>query len=213
MKAYGQFCGVAKALDVVGERWTLLVVRDLLLGPRRYSDLLAAMPGLTTNLLARRLKSLQAHGLVERRVLPPPAGSRVYALTDRGRELEAVVLALGRFGHAYLSTPAGDDRVDLRWAMVSLLRRYRGHPADPVRVLEWSIDGTLFEVRLGPEGVVVHDGAARHADLRVQTDLEGFRAAMFGGQRLSQQTGALQAGDPDVADQLWRGLFGDTPQS
>src|SRR5258708_14247708 len=80
-RSYGQFCAAAKALDVVGERWTLLVVRELLLGPRRFTDLLAALPGLGTSLLTSRLKHLEAAGVIRREQLPPPAGSRVYQIT------------------------------------------------------------------------------------------------------------------------------------
>ncbi|MCO4744902.1 MAG: helix-turn-helix transcriptional regulator [Proteobacteria bacterium] len=125
MRSYKQFCGVAKALDVVGERWTLLLVRELLLGPRRYSDLLSALKGLTTNLLADRLRRMTAEGLIERVTLPAPSGARVYQLTARGRELEAVVLALGAFGASYLTEPGG-DAVNLRWAALSLKRRWNG---------------------------------------------------------------------------------------
>ncbi len=133
MRSYKQFCGVAKALDLVGERWTLLLVRELLLGGRRYGDLLAALPGLTTNLLAKRLKHLQSHGLIAKRKLPPPAGSTVYELTAHGRELEPVVFALGNFGEAMLEL-GGDDRMDFRWLCVSLQRRFSDDDPTGIRV-------------------------------------------------------------------------------
>src|SRR5918995_3325809 len=97
-RRYDQYCALARTLDVVGERWTLLLVRELLLGPRRYKDLLAGLPGIGTNLLAERLRHLEEFGLVRRRSLPPPAGSRVYELTELGRGLESVVMELGRWG-------------------------------------------------------------------------------------------------------------------
>lgn len=125
MKSYRQFCGVAKALDVLGGRWTLLLVRDLLPGPRRFSDLIASHPGLTTNLLTDRLKLLVREGLVEKRRLPPPAASTVYALTEQGQALEPLILALGTFGQRYLQQPDG-DRVDVRWFAVSMRRRFHG---------------------------------------------------------------------------------------
>ncbi|MCA9567916.1 MAG: helix-turn-helix transcriptional regulator, partial [Myxococcales bacterium] len=130
MRSYKQYCGVAQALDLVGQRWTLLLVRDLLPGPRRYSDLLDALPGITTNLLADRLRELVSAGLIEKRTLPAPAGSAVYALTPRGQALEDVILALGRFGEQYLVAP-GDDRVDFRWFAVSLRRRFRSDDPRP----------------------------------------------------------------------------------
>ena len=143
MKSYKQFCGVAKALDVLGGRWTLLLVRDLLLGPRRYSDLLASHPGLTTNLLADRLKVLVAEGLVEKRKLPPPAGSTVYALTPEGLALEPIVLSLGAFGQRYLTELGEGDRTDIRWFGVSLRRRF-------------SSEAPPFTAQLVNGGVPVH---------------------------------------------------------
>src|SRR6188508_1089348 len=97
-RLYGQRCGVARALDIVGERWTLLLVRELMIGPRRFKDILGGLPGIGTNLLTDRLKDLEQAGVVARRVLPPPAGSTVYELTELGRGLEPVVFALGWWG-------------------------------------------------------------------------------------------------------------------
>jgi len=97
-RSYDDGCGIAHALDLVGERWALLVVRELLLGPKRFTDLRAGLPGVSANILSQRLRELEADGVIERRTLPPPAGSAVYELTPRGRELEPVVLALGRWG-------------------------------------------------------------------------------------------------------------------
>lgn len=177
-RQYHQFCGVAKALDVVGERWTLLLVRDLLLGGRRFSDLLAAMPGLTPNLLSRRLKDMLEHGLVEQRQLPPPSASTVYVLTELGQQLEPVVLALGRFGARWLTSPGHHDRIDPRWAMVSLKRRYRGCPR------RWRVGlamGPLaFSIELGDETLVVRDGAPADPDLQLRGDLSGFGPLLRG---------------------------------
>src|SRR3954453_19527145 len=97
-RSYADRCGVARALDVVGERWTLLVVRELLLGPKRFTDLRAGLPGLSADVLAQRLRDLETADVVRRATLPPPAGSKVYELPPRGFELEPVILALGRWG-------------------------------------------------------------------------------------------------------------------
>src|SRR5258706_3533447 len=97
-RSYRQFCGVARALDVVGERWTLLIARNLLLGPRRYSDLLQELPGITTNLLAKRLHELESVELIVKEVLPAPLAVSVYRLTPAGRALEPVIMELGRWG-------------------------------------------------------------------------------------------------------------------
>src|SRR5438874_11180060 len=95
-RSYDQYCAVARGLDVIGERWTLLIVRDLVLGPKRYKDLLEGLPGIGTNLLADRLHEMERLGLVERTVLPPPAGSTVYQLTAAGEGLEPALFAIGR---------------------------------------------------------------------------------------------------------------------
>src|SRR3954468_24706379 len=99
MRSYGQYCSVAKALDVVGERWTLLIVRELLAqGACRYTDLRAGLPGIATNLLADRLRELEAAGIVEREDAPPPIATTLFRLTERGAALEPVIYALGRWG-------------------------------------------------------------------------------------------------------------------
>ncbi len=97
-RAYTQYCGIARALNIVGERWTLLLVRELLTGPKRFKDLLDGLDGVSPNLLAQRLKELEADGLLRRAILPPPAGVAVYELTPIGQGLESVLIALGRWG-------------------------------------------------------------------------------------------------------------------
>jgi DNA-binding HxlR family transcriptional regulator len=108
-RSYAQFCPLARTLDVLGERWTLLIVRELMTGPRRFTDLRTYLPGLAPALLTQRLRALEDAGLVERTELPPPAARTVYALTDRGLELEGVVYELARFGIPYLDTPSEEQ--------------------------------------------------------------------------------------------------------
>lgn len=108
-KTYGQYCGVARALELVGERWALLIVRDLLVGPKRYTDLRAGLPKIPTNVLATRLKELEQANLVVRRVQPRPSGAIVYELTQYGTDLEDVVLALGRWGARSLGELRPDE--------------------------------------------------------------------------------------------------------
>lgn len=108
-KTYGQYCGVARALELVGERWALLIVRDLLVSPKRYTDLRAGLPKIPTNVLATRLKELEQSGLVTRRILPRPSGAIVYELTPYGADLEDVVNALGRWGARSLGELRPDE--------------------------------------------------------------------------------------------------------
>ena len=119
-RRYNEFCALATALDVVGERWTLLVVRELLLGPKRYSDLRDGLPGIASNLLATRLRTLEQNGLVRRRRLPRPAASTVYELTDVGRELEPAMLDLMRWGSRWMTRPEPDTVVRASWFALAL---------------------------------------------------------------------------------------------
>jgi DNA-binding HxlR family transcriptional regulator len=180
-RSYSQFCAIAKALDVVGERWTLLIVRNLLVGGQRYKGLLETLPGITTNLLAARLRELGEAGLVAQRSLPAPANAVVYELTAAGRELEPVVLALGRFGARYLATKKRGDRTHVRWAMVSLKRRYRGSPHTGTIALE--VDGEhAYRLQLGPEALAIDAGPAQSGDqARVRLDGASLRALLFEG--------------------------------
>jgi len=108
-RRYDQYCPIAGALDLVGERWTLLIVRELLLGPARFTDLRTGLPGVPPNLLSTRLRELEAEGLVARRELPPPAARTVYELTEDGRALEPVLRALVRWGMSRMAPPDGID--------------------------------------------------------------------------------------------------------
>src|SRR3990172_1406948 len=119
-RAYDQFCALAVALDHIGERWTLLVIRELLLGPKRYTDLRQGLPGIAANLLARRLRTLEEDGLVRRRRLPPPAASTIYELTDRGRELEPALLILMRWGSHWMTRPAEGSVLRASWFALAL---------------------------------------------------------------------------------------------
>src|ERR687885_2177716 len=105
MRTYRDGCAAAHAFDLVGERWALLVVRELLLGPKRFTDLRAGLPNASPNVLAQRLRGLEAVGVVRRRKLPPPAASRIYELTAWGRDLEPVIIALGKWGVRSPSKP------------------------------------------------------------------------------------------------------------
>ena len=145
-RSYGQFCGFARALEVVGERWALLIVRDLLVSPKRFTDLHRGLPGIPTNVLTERLKELEEAGVVHRRVLPRPASSIVYELTPYGQELEDVVLAIGRWG-AKISTRRDRKKRSRPTSLVTALRTtFRRENARGVHA--------GYELRLGP--IVIH---------------------------------------------------------
>jgi DNA-binding HxlR family transcriptional regulator len=177
-RSYEQHCGLARALDVVGERWTLLIVRDLLLGPRRYGDLLSSLEGVTTNLLAKRLREMQKLGLVEKRRLPSPASADVYALTDAGRALEPAVMELARWGGRLLEHPRRADKRDIGWALLSMKRRYAGGLD---LVAEVSAGSRSFELVFG-ERLGVEEKRSERALVRAHAgDQETFFDVFFRG--------------------------------
>lgn len=146
---YDQYCAVARALDAVGGRWALLIVRELLAGPRRYTDLHADLPGVSTDVLAARLKDMERDGLVGRRKLPPPGAAVVYELTPRGRELLPVLTALARWGAAELAERRPTDAIRAHWSALPLLGRLqprlRGHEG----VVNVRMDEGVFHLRFG----------------------------------------------------------------
>lgn len=160
-KSYGQFCGLARALDHVGDRWTLLIVRELLLGPAGFGALRAALPGIASNLLVQRLGDLEADGLVDRSAHPSRSKSVRYTLTGRGRALEPVVLDLIRWGSVWMARGPGDDRVDPRWAPLALCALLdRADVTKPAGVLAIDCDGERLAVSIGAKGRTVTAGAA-----------------------------------------------------
>ncbi len=177
-RSYRQFCGIAKALDVVGERWTLLILRDLLLGPRRFSSLQAGLPGITPNLLTARLRALTDQGVIQRNAQPPPAGGHAYELTPGGRELEPALLALGRWGWRFMAQPARGDRASLAWALIALKRRFVGAPR-PLTI-QIQTEECVYQYRLTAGYPDVREGTPWIADLAVAGAFDAFRALFFG---------------------------------
>jgi DNA-binding HxlR family transcriptional regulator len=171
-RKYDQACGTAHALDVVGDRWALLVVRELVLGPRRFTDLREGLPGIGPNVLSERLKQLEEAGVVRRRVLPPPAASTVYELTQWGSELEDVVVRLGRWGARSPNLPLDSGETHPEWLMLGMRALYSPE-ADSGR--------TTYEIRFGDEpfwaqtddgSLVVGRGAASEPDAVLTADVD-----------------------------------------
>src|SRR3712207_5880092 len=118
---YDQYCGLARTLDVAGDRWTLLIVRELAPGPRRFSDLIEGLPGVSRPLLTERLRALEREGIVARRELPPPAARQVYELTDEGRDLAVAMAPMIAWGARRLGTRSRSESFRTRWAAVGML--------------------------------------------------------------------------------------------
>lgn len=165
-RSYGQHCAIAHTLDLVGERWTLLIVRELLLGPLRYTDLLEGLPGIGTNLLARRLRDLEQGGIVERQILPRPASSTVYALTRQGEALEPAIVALGRFGGRLLPERPTSERFRPRWAIIGLKHTFRpGRAPSGTRAYQLELDGETFHLRVEQGVLTTRQGPASDPDV------------------------------------------------
>lgn len=169
-KSYAQFCPVAHALELVGERWALLVVRELLNGPKRYTDLAAALPGIGTNILAGRLRDLERGGIVQKRQLPPPAAAKVYELTPYGEELREPLYALARWGARSLGPPTADDSLAPGWLVNAIRATCKDWDGDPA---------PTFEVRGGADEVVtvrfesgepIVEPGSSDADVVIETD-------------------------------------------
>jgi DNA-binding HxlR family transcriptional regulator len=176
---YGDACGVARALDLVGERWALLVVRELLFGPKRFTDLRAGLPRVSPDVLSQRLRELEEAGLVRRGRLPPPAGSAVYELTTRGQELESVILALGRFGST-APFPPGPPRMGPDSFALALETLFAPEKAGDLDAsVELRLGDDRFAVRVAGGRLEVARGSAPAPDATVASDPMTFAGVLW----------------------------------
>lgn len=200
-RSYGDQCGVARSLDVIGERWALLIVRELLLGPKRFNDLLAGLAGASPNVISQRLRELTSHGVVRARDLGPPARVRLYELTDWGRELEPVVLHLGQWG---TRVPLPDGA---QVGLDSLLLAIQA-TLDPARVTgryELRVGADTFTVDAAAGPARFRRGTADQPDATLSTDGDTLRAVCFGQRSISDAVRSSDLridGDPEATSQL-----------
>ncbi|MEU7144615.1 helix-turn-helix domain-containing protein [Nocardia sp. NPDC046473] len=183
-RSYDQFCGLAHALDVVGERWTLLIVRELMSGPKRYTDLAAALGGIGTSLLATRVKQLESEGVIRRRLLDPPVASVVYELTTPGSELARAVVPLAVWGarHFMTAVRAPEESFRAEWALIFLADRLNGSRLrNPNAEYEFHIEDSVARLR-ATDGVfdVVAGKGDTPADVILRSD-SATAAALAGG--------------------------------
>jgi DNA-binding HxlR family transcriptional regulator len=180
-RSYGQACTLARTLDVVGERWTLLLVRELMLGPKRFTDLLAGVPGMGRNLLAERLRRLEAEGLVRRGQLPPPAASRVYELTGTGRALGPALAELGRWGAERLPPAPPTAYFRPAWAVFPLTYMADIEATSGVHeTYEFRIEGERFHVRVDDGTIEPRAGGAPDPDLVITMSSDTLRELFLG---------------------------------
>jgi DNA-binding HxlR family transcriptional regulator len=208
-RTYGDRCGVARALDLVGERWALLVVRELLLGPKRFTDLRAGLPHVGPDVLAQRLRDLEQAGIVRRGTLPPPAGSRIYELTERGRELEPVILALGRFG-SVAPFPPGEAEIGVDAVVIALKSLFAPAAADGRAArYELRLGEQRFRVDVADERLEIARGAAATPDATIETDPGTLAGILWHGRRLddARRAGSLVFEGDRAAVNRFLGLF------
>jgi len=197
-RTYGDGCAIARALDIVGERWALLVVRELLLGPKRYTDLRRGLPNASPNVLAERLRELERAGVLRRRTLPPPAGSRVYELTEWGMRLEDTVVALGLWG----GPVAGGAPVRSADSVVLALRAQLD-PGDMRACFELRVGDERFRIELADGAITAERGSAERPDATIEADPDTLDAVLRGGRPL---TAATIEGDVAAVEHLIRAL-------
>lgn len=180
-KSFDQYCPIAHALSLVGERWSLLIVRELMKGPRRYTDLATGLPGIGTNILAARLRTLEDGGVVQRRRLPPPAASAVYELTGYGEQLREPMHALARWGIRSLGPPSPGEELLPDWGCNAFPAMF-----DPVAAAGLTetyvlrIDDDVFTARIEDGALTAQLGATTSPDLDVTTDMGTFYAISAG---------------------------------
>lgn len=194
-------CGLAAALDLLGERWTLLIVRELLPGPKRYSDLATSLHGIGTNLLADRLRHLDEHGIIAKRTLPPPAASAVYELTDDGRDLEPIIVSLARWGQRFRMEPCGET-LEPEQIMFELYAAFDAERAADIDALyRFVIDAHDIWVHVARGSVRAGSGMTRAPDADITADASTFLELLTGARDISSAVagGSVSAeGRPDA---------------
>lgn len=187
---YDDACGTAHALELLGERWSLLIVRELMFGPRRFSQLRTGLPGLSANVLTQRLEGLEAAGILTRRMLPPPASVQVYELTPWGYEAEPAIQSLGRWA---ARSPSHDTSLPLSAASLMMSFRTmvdRSRAGERPMTVGFNLEPDVFVVRPGPEGVEVHRDDPNAADVVLQGSPRGIAAVVYGGMALADAEAA-----------------------
>jgi DNA-binding HxlR family transcriptional regulator/putative sterol carrier protein len=203
---YQQYCALARALDIAGDRWTLLIVRELIPGPRRFTDLIDGLPGISRNLLTERLRALKRDGIVARQELPPPAARQVYALTDDGRDLAGAMVPLIAWGVRRLGERKPTDSFSARWAAVAMASFADREAVKGVsETYQYLVGDSAFHFTVDDGSIQLRDGRAQDPTVTVTTDEETWADIASGRITASSAaaTGALTvAGDPQAAKRM-----------
>jgi DNA-binding HxlR family transcriptional regulator/putative sterol carrier protein len=211
---YQQYCALARALDVAGDRWTLLIVREFIPGPRRFTDLLDGLPGISRNLLAERLRALERDGIVARQELPPPAARQVYELTDDGRDLAGAMAPLIAWGARRLGERKPTDSFSARWAAVAMASFADREAVKGVsETYQYLVGDSAFHFTVDDGSIQLRDGRAQDPTVTVTTDEETWADIASGKITASSAAaaGALAvAGDRQAAKRLGK-IFSPRP--
>ena len=206
VKSYGEYCALAQGLDVVGDRWTLLIVRELLiLGPCRYTDLRNGLPGIATNLLAERLRGMEKAGLIRREEARPPVATTLFHLTPRGEELKPALEALARWAGPLMARPVGDDEFRSHWLVLPFEHYLTDHEPDGAPI--------TIEVRTGDEPILIETvggtvrarpGRAEHPDASLAGAASLILGLLTGRLDLAtaRSRGLQYEGDPEILDRV-----------
>jgi DNA-binding HxlR family transcriptional regulator len=206
MRSYGQYCAVAKSLDLLGERWTLLIVRELILrGHCRYTDLRKGLPGIATNLLAERLRELEDAGVVLREEAPPPVATTLYSLTPRGKELRSVIHALGRWGAPLMRDPDPEDAFQSHWLWLPVTLFLADHaPGEPPIVIQVDTEGEPMLIGAEDGEVGIRPGRVERPDATLSGAPQTLLALLSGRLNLAQarRQGLHYKGDGRILERL-----------
>lgn len=184
---YKQNCALAQSLDLIGERWTLLILRELFLGPKRFKDILEALSGIGTNLLAARLKALVESGVIRKERLPAPAASIVYQLTDKGRALESPMMDLMRWGIEYGFVYKANETSRVEWALLAMKAAFDVKASEGFNLCStFNVDGFLFSIQISDSRLKIESGALKDAPSKVTTNEKTFVALAFGKKSLKE---------------------------
>ena len=211
---YQQYCALARTLDVAGDRWTLLIVRELTPGPRRFTDLIDGLPGVPRKLLTDRLRALEGDGIIARHELPPPAARQVYALTGDGRDLAVAMAPLIAWGARRMDDREPGESFRARWpavAMVGLADREAARGVS--ETYQYLIGDSAFHFTVNDGSIDLHDGRAQDPAVTLATDEETWADIASGKMTAASAaaTGALTlAGEPEAAKRLRR-IFAREP--
>ncbi|OLS27376.1 MAG: HTH-type transcriptional regulator YodB [Candidatus Heimdallarchaeota archaeon LC_2] len=200
IRQYGQYCAIARSLDIIGERWTLLIIRELLTGPKRFKNLLQNLPGIGTNLLANRLKQLEISDIIAKIRLPSPADVLAYDLTDHGRGLEDILISIIQWGSLYLERGQGEDYARPGWAILGIKGLFKPEKAQGISLTcQFNVDQESFWIKIHENKISALEGKIDGSDITLNMDESTFLGLGDGSTNIEH---ALSSGQIEIDGSL-----------